>query len=151
LRRQLKRTDDDIDRHIRRSPLWQERVELLTSVTGVGPVTAATLLAEMPELGQLPGRQISALGGVCPYNRDSGRWRGKRMIWGGRSTVRAALYMAALVASQHNHVIKAFYQRLLAAGKPNKGALTACMRKLLIILNAILRSGQPWDPKIAVA
>lgn len=149
LRRQLKRSNDDIDGQIRKSPLWLERVELMTSVKGVGAVTAATLLAELPELGSLDRRKISALGGVCPYNRDSGKWRGKRTIWGGRSTVRATLYMAALVASQHNPVIKVFYQRLLAAGKPKKLALTACMRKLLIILNAIVRSGRPWDPTMA--
>jgi transposase len=151
LRRQLKHTNSDIDGQIRQSPLWRDRVELLTSVKGVGAVTAATLLADLPELGSLDRRKISALGGVCPYNRDSGSWRGRRMIWGGRSTVRAALYMAALVASRHNPVIKAFYQRLLAAGKPKKVALTACMRKLLTILNAILRSGRPWDPTMAQA
>jgi len=151
LRRQLKHTNGDIDGQIRQSPLWRDRVELMTSVKGVGAVTAATLLADLPELGSLDRRKISALGGVCPYNRDSGSWRGKRMIWGGRGTVRAALYMAALVASRHNPVIKAFYQRLLAAGKPKKVALTACMRKLLTILNAILRSGRPWDPTMAQA
>lgn len=151
LRRQLKRSNDDIDSQIRKSPLWLERVELMTSVKGVGAVTAATLLADLPELGSLDRRKISALSGVCPYNRDSGKWRGRRTIWGGRGTVRAALYMAALVASQHNPVIKAFYQRLLAAGKPKKLALTACMRKLLIILNAIVRSGRPWDPTMAPA
>lgn len=149
LRRQLKHTNSDIDGQIRQSPLWRDRVELMTSVKGVGAVTAATLLADLPELGSLDRRKISALGGVCPYNRDSGSWRGRRMIWGGRSTVRAALYMAALVASRHNPVIKAFYQRLLSAGKPKKLALTACMRKLLTILNAIVRSGRPWDPTMA--
>lgn len=146
LRRQLKHTNDDIDGQIRQSPIWRERVELMTTVQGVGTVTASTLLADLPELGRLGHRQISALAGVCPYNRDSGRRHGKRMISGGRRQVRAVLYMAALVATRHNPVIKTFYQRLLAAGKPKKVALTACMRKLLIILNAILRTGQPWNP-----
>jgi transposase len=150
LRRQLKHTNGDIDGQIRESPVWCEQVELMTSVKGVGQITAFTLLADLPELGLLDGRKISALGGVCPYSRESGKWRGKRMIKGGRATVRAALYMAALVASRHNPVIRAFYQRLLAAGKPKKVALTACMRKLLTILNAIVRTGQPWNPAFAV-
>jgi transposase len=149
LRRQLKHTNNDIDGQIRESPVWRDRVELMTSVTGVGQITAFTLLADLPELGLLDGRKISALSGVCPYNRDSGRRYGKRMIHGGRGTVRAALYMAALVASRHNPVIRAFYERLLAAGKPKKVALTACMRKLLLILNAIVRTGHPWNPALA--
>lgn len=149
LRRQLKYTNNDIDGQIRESPVWRDRVELMTSVTGVGQITAFTLLADLPELGLLDGRKISALSGVCPYNRDSGRRYGKRMIHGGRGTVRAALYMAALVASRHNPVIRAFYERLLAAGKPKKVALTACMRKLLLILNAIVRTGNPWNPALA--
>jgi transposase len=149
LRRQLKHTNDDIGGQIRQSALWRDRVELMTSVKGVGEVTAAKLLADLPELGALDRRKISALGGVCPYSRDSGRHRGKRMIWGGRASVRSALYMAALVASRHNPVIRAFYQRLLCAGKPKKVALTACMRKLLTILNAIVRTGHPWNPHFA--
>lgn len=149
LRRQLKSTNNDIDGQIRASPVWRERVELMTSVAGVGQITAFTLLADLPELGSLDRRKISALGGVCPYSRESGRWRGKRAISGGRGTVRAALYMAALVASRHNPVIRAFYERLLAAGKPKKVALTACMRKLLTILNAIVRTGRPWNPTLA--
>jgi transposase len=149
LRRQLKQTNGDIDGQIRESPVWRDRVDLMTSVKGVGQVTAITLLADLPELGLLDRRKISALGGVCPYSRDSGNWRGKRSISGGRGTVRAALYMAALVASRHNPVIRTFYQRLLAAGKPKKVALTACMRKLLTILNAIVRSRKPWNPAMA--
>lgn len=146
LRRQLKQTNGDIDGQIRKSPLWRNKVELMTSVKGVGTVTAATLLADLPELGSLDRRKISALGGVCPFNRESGKWRGKRMISGGRGTVRAVLYMATLVACRYNPVIRAFYQRLVAAGKPKKVALTACMHKLLIILNAILRTGRRWEP-----
>jgi transposase len=118
---------------------------LLDSVKGVGKATISTLLAEVPELGKLSGREVSALVGVAPINRDSGTMRGKRSIFGGRPDVRRVLFMAALVASRHNPVIKAFYQRLLAAGKPKKVALVACMRKLLTILNAMVRSGKPWD------
>ena len=118
---------------------------LLDSVKGVGKATISTLLAEVPELGKLSGREVSALVGVAPINRDSGTMRGKRSIFGGRPDVRRVLFMAALVASRHNPVIKAFYQRLLAAGKPKKVALVACMRKLLTILNAMVRSGKPWN------
>jgi len=122
-----------------------ELAALLDSVKGVGKATISTLLAEVPELGKLSGREVSALVGVAPINRDSGTMRGKRSIFGGRPDVRRVLFMAALVASRHNPAIKPFYQRLLAAGKPKKVALVACMRKLLIILNAMVRSGQPWD------
>ena len=122
-----------------------ELAALLDSVKGVGKATISTLLAEVPELGKLSGREVSALVGVAPINRDSGTLRGKRAIFGGRPDVRRVLYMAALVASRHNPVIKTFYQRLLAAGKPKKLALVACMRKLLTILNAMVRSGKPWD------
>jgi transposase len=122
-----------------------ELAALLDSVKGVGKATISTLLAEVPELGKLSGREVSALVGVAPINRDSGTMRGKRSIFGGRPDVRRVLFMAALVASRHNPVIKAFYQRLLAAGKPKKVALVACMRKLLTILNAMVRSGKPWD------
>ena len=108
-----------------------------------------TLLAQLPELGQLDRRRIAALVGVAPYNRDSGQWRGPRSIWGGRASVRAALYMSALVASRHNPVIRDFYQRLLARGKPKKSALTACMRKLLVILNAILKTNTPWQAPLS--
>ena len=122
-----------------------ELAALLDSVKGVGKATISTLLAEVPELGKLSGREVSALEGVAPINRDSGTMRGKRAIFGGRPDVRRVLYMAALVASRHNPVIKTFYQRLLAAGKPKKLALVACMRKLLTILNAMVRSAKPWD------
>lgn len=124
---------------------------LLDSVKGVGMATISTLLAEVPELGKLSGREVSALVGVAPVNRDSGAMRGKRSIFGGRPDVRRVLYMAALVASRYNPVIRAFYERLLSAGKPKKVALVACMRKLLIILNAIVRTGQPWDPALHAA
>jgi transposase len=122
-----------------------ELAALLDSVKGVGKATISTLLAEVPELGKLSGREVSALVGVAPINRDSGTMRGKRSIFGGRPDVRRVLFMAALVASRHNPVIKTFYQRLLAAGKPKKVALVACMRKLLTILNAMVKSSQPWD------
>jgi transposase len=122
-----------------------ELAALLDSVKGVGKATISTLLAEVPELGKLSGREVSALVGVAPINRDSGTMRGKRSIFGGRPDVRRVLFMAALVASRHNPVIKAFYQRLLTAGKPKKVALVACMRKLLTILNAMVRSNKPWD------
>lgn len=138
----------DLDRTLRErvqaSPLWREREDLLRSVPGVGPATAFTLLADLPELGTLDRKAIAALVGVAPLNRDSGTWRGRRGVWGGRARVRSALYMAALVATRHNPVIAAFYQRLCAEGKPKKLALTACMHKLLTILNAILRHGTPW-------
>lgn len=144
LRKQLDETDHDLDQMIRNSPLWQHKAELLQSVPGMGRVTATTVLAQLPELGTLSRRAISGLVGVCPYSRESGLMRGRRTIWGGRAPVRAALYMAALVASRHNPVIRAFYQKLLAAGKLKKVALVACMRKLLVILNAMVRHNQPW-------
>lgn len=146
LDRELAMTDSDLEGMVRQSPVWRERDDLLQSVPGIGPVVARTLLAELPELGQLTRRAIAKLVGVAPLNRDSGRWRGHRSVHGGRKTVRAALYMAALVATRHNAVIKGFYQRLLALGKPKKVALVACMRKLLTILNHMLRTGQPWTP-----
>lgn len=148
LEQELEDLDQDLDNQLRNSPLWREKENLLCSVKGVGPVTATTLLAELPELGQLDRRKIAALVGVAPFNRDSGRQRGKRAIWGGRASVRQVLYMATLSASQHNPVIRAFYQRLLQAGKPNKVALVACMRKLLTILNAMIRHGTPWQPQL---
>ena len=124
---------------------------LLQSMDGVGPATAAMLIAELPELGRLDARQIAALVGVAPFNRDSGKMRGKRMIGGGRAQVRRSLYMAALVATRFNRAIARFYQRLLSAGKPKKLALVACMRKLLTILNAMVRSGKPWDESLHAA
>lgn len=139
--------DDDLDQAIRSSPLWRERHDLLRSTPGVGPVLSRTLLAELPELGAINRKEIAALVGVAPLNRDSGHFRGKRRVWGGRAHVRSALYMAALVATRRNPVIKAFYERLLAMGKPKKVALTACMRKLLTILNAMARDHRSWQIK----
>jgi len=130
---------------IRSSPVWRERDNLLRSVPGVGPVLSSVLLADLPELGRLNRKEIAALAGVAPLNRDSGQLRGRRTVWGGRSHVRTTLYMATLVASRYNPVIKSFYQRLLSVGKPKKVALTACMRKLLTILNAMMRHEAPWE------
>lgn len=149
LEKRLGRVDDDLATLIRTSPLWREQDDLLQSVPGVGPVLATTLLAELSELGTLTRQQIAALAGVAPLNRDSGTLRGKRCIWGGRATVRAVLYMGALVATRCNPVLKAFYHRLLAAGKAKKVALVACMRKLLTILNAMLKHRTPWRPPCA--
>lgn len=146
LKRQLKGVDADLERRIHESPVWRAQEDLLRSVPGIGPVVSRTLIGELPELGHLSRREIAALAGVAPLNRDSGTLRGKRMVWGGRRSVRAALYMAALTASQRNPVIREFYQRLRARGKPPKVALTACMRKLLVIVNAMVRDGLPWDP-----
>ena len=130
---------------LRRSPVWREQDDLLRSVPGVGSQLSVALMADLPELGALGRRQIAALAGVAPMNRDSGAMRGRRAVSGGRGRVRAVLYMGALVASQHNPVIGSFYQRLLAAGKTKKLALTACMRKLLTILNSMMKSGQRWN------
>jgi transposase len=143
--------EDELNKTIRSSPLWRDKVALLRSVPGVGPMLAATIVAQLPELGVLTHKEIAALVGVAPLNRDSGHWRGKRTIWGGRPQVRAALYMSALVATQFNPLIRPFYQRLLATGKPKKLALTACMRKLLIILNAIAHRGLPWRSPASAA
>ncbi|HYA80947.1 MAG TPA: IS110 family transposase [Methylocystis sp.] len=143
LEKELAEVDGDIDAGVRASPAWREAEELLTSVPGVGPVTARTLIAELPELGRLDRRKLAALVGVAPFNRDSGTWRGHRMIAGGRTSVRCALYMAALVAIRHNPLIKAVYQRLIARGRPKKVAIIACLRQLLTILNAIVRDATP--------
>ena len=144
----LERELDDLDKRLRQtlrqSPVWREKDDLLRTVPGVGEQLSLTLLANLPELGTMDRRQVAALVGVAPYNRDSGTLRGKRTVWGGRARVRAALYMGALVASRYNPVIRDFYQRLLAAGKPKKLALTACMRKLLFILNSMLKHRSPW-------
>lgn len=145
LQAELTEIEVELDETIRATPIWCENEDLLKSVPGIGNIVARTLLAELPELGTLTRRQIAALVGVAPFSRDSGTMRGKRTIWGGRAQVRGALYMAALVASRCNPVIAAFYRRLLAAGKTKKLALTACMRKLLVILNAILRERNPWQ------
>lgn len=146
LQAELSELDSDIDGAIRGCPAWQADAELLQSVPGVGPATLRTLIAELPELGRLSRRKIAALVGVAPINRDSGSLRGRRTIAGGRPAVRAGLYMAALVASRANPVIAAHYKKLRAAGKTGKQALVACMRKLLVILNAILRDRKPWQP-----
>jgi transposase len=144
LEKELGRVDRELDEAVGESETWRANEELLRSVPGVGAVLARTLLAELPELGTLPRRRLCALVGVAPFNRDSGTFRGKRQVWGGRAPVRAALYMGALVATRHNPVIGEFYERLLAAGKPKKVALVACMRKLLSILNAVMRDRVPW-------
>ncbi len=151
LTRQLAMTDTDIGTMVRASPVWRARDDLLRSVPGIGPIVSRTLLAALPELGHLDRRAIAKLVGVAPLNHDSGTWRGRRTIHGGRAHVRAVVYMGALVASRRNVVLKAFYDRLLAAGKPKKLALVACMRKLLTILNAMLRTQQPWSPLLATA
>ncbi len=149
LQRQLEQLNKDLGTLIRSSPVWRAKEKLLGTAPGVGPVLTVTLLADLPELGRLNRREIAALVGVATFNRDSVSWRGKRTVWGGRSQVRATLYMAALVASRFNPVIRAFYQRLCEAGKPKKVALTACMRKLLTILNSMLKHNQPWNPDLA--
>ena len=145
----LKQELDDLDKNLRqtfrRSPVWREKDDLMRSVPGIGEQISLTLLAYLPELGTLNRRQIAALVGVAPFNRDSGTLRGRRTVWGGRAGVRTALYMGAMVASRHNPVIRDFYQRLLLAGKPKKVALTACMRKLLTILNSMLKHGRSWQ------
>src|SRR5213594_4811446 len=149
LERELTHTDTDLAQTIRQSPVWREKEDLLRSVPGVGPVLTTTLLANLPELGTLTGKQIAALVGVAPLNRDSGTLRGKRTVWGGRAQVRAVLYMGALVAARYNPVIRAFYHRLCAAGKAKKVALTACMRKLLTILNAMMKHRTPWRAQVS--
>ena len=145
LERELRMTDTDLGEMVKNSPVWRERDELVQSVPGVGPVLSRTLLADLPELGRLSRREIAKLVGVAPLSRDSGTMRGRRFVQGGRATVRAVLYMAALVATKRNAVIRAFYQRLVAAGKPKKLALVACMRKLLTILNTMVRTGTRWN------
>lgn len=149
LQQQLAELDQELADLIQSSPVWRARDTLLQSVPGVGPTTATVLVADLPELGTLNRKQIAALVGVAPHNRDSGSYRGKRSVWGGRAAVRASLYMATLVATRCNSVIKDFYARLCAAGKPKKVALTACMRKLLTILNHMLHTQTPWNPATA--
>ena len=148
LERQLSDVDSDLDAMIRKSPLWAAKRDLLQTVPGVGPNLSRTLLAELPELGLLSHKQIASLVGVAPFSRDSGIFRGKRMIWGGRAPVRSALYLSVWSASRWNPVIRLFYNRLRAKGKPAKVAQVACMRKLLTILNAMVRDGRQWDPSI---
>jgi transposase len=142
----IKATDKDIKTMVRKSPVWKARDELLQSVPSVGPVVSTCLMANLPELGTLSHKQIAALVGLAPLNRDSGNFRGKRSIWGGRGQVRSTLYMAALVGTTRNPDLKIFYERMLLAGKPKKVALIACMRKLLCQLNAVCRDNRPWSP-----
>lgn len=149
LERRVDDVDEDIDGAIKRSPVWRVKDDLLQSVPGIGPTVARTLLAELPELGQLDRRAIAALVGVAPFNRDSGRSRGRRYIRGGRASLRASLYMGALVAARHTPVLRAYYQRLRDAGKPSKVALVAVMRKLLTIVNAMMKHQLKWQPQSA--
>lgn len=151
LRRELASVEEDLNHTLRQSPVWREQDDLLRGVPGVGPMLSLTLLTELPELGQLTHKQIAALVGVAPFNRDSGTLRGQRHIWGGRAPVRTVLYMATLSAVRYNPVIRAFYQRLCAAGKVKKVALVASMHKLLIILNAMLRHKTAWHPTLQEA
>lgn len=146
LEKELTSVDTDIDDAIRASPAWREKEDLLASVPGIGPVTARTLIAELPELGRLGRRQMAALAGLAPWTRQSGQWRGKSFIGGGRASVRTALFMAAMVARRCNPCLKAFFDRLVATGKAKMTALIAVARKLLTILNAILRDQKPWQP-----
>jgi transposase len=145
LEKELAELDGDIDEGVRSSPAWREKEDLLASVPGIGPVIARTLIAELPELGQLGRKQIAALAGLAPFTRQSGQWRGKSFIAGGRKSVRTALFMGALVAKKHNPILKAFFDRLVAAGKSKMVALIAVARKLLTILNAILRDNKSWQ------
>jgi transposase len=145
LQHELREIDRDLDGTVRGTPAWRETEDLLASVPGIGPITARTLIAELPELGLLDRRRIAALAGVAPINRDSGAMRGRRMIMGGRTTVRNALFMATVSATPWNPIIRVFYQRLTQAGRPAKVARVACMRKLLTILNAVLRDRRPWN------
>jgi len=149
LQQQIKELDGDLNDRLRSSPIWREKEDLLRGIKGVGPILSATLLAEVPELGLLDRRQIAKLVGVAPLNNDSGKHSGKRTIWGGRAAVRAVLYMAALSATRYNAALRDLYQRLVAVGKPRKVALVACMRKLLTICNAVLRTRQPWRAETA--
>jgi transposase len=147
LEEQLRDIDKDLDEQLRSTPIWREKDDLLQSVPGVGPVLSRTLLAQVPELGTLDRGKIAALVGVAPLNRDSGTMRGKRSIWGGRAAVRTVLYMATVAATRHNPVIRAVYERLIAGGKAKKVALVACMRKLLVTLNAMMRDQKRWLPE----
>ena len=146
LEKELAALDQDIDTTVRGTPAWRAKEDLLASVIGIGTITARALIADLPELGALNRRQIAALAGVAPYTRQSGQWRGKSFIAGGRPTIRAALFIATMAAVRHNPAIRDFRQRLIARGKPKMVAMIACMRKLLTILNAILRDQTPWKP-----
>jgi transposase len=149
LEKELAEIDSELDDHVRGSPVWAEKEDLLASVPGVGPVVARTLIAELPELGSLDRRKIAALVGLAPWTRQSGQWRGRSFIGGGRKNVRKVLFMAAMVAARHNPTLKTFRDTLVASGKPKLVALIAVARKLLIILNAIVRDKRPWQPKSA--
>jgi len=149
LQAEIEALEQQISQAIKANPEWTETAKRVESVPGVGFITAATLVADLPELGQLNRQKIAALVGLAPFNHDSGKQRGKRRIFGGRTSVRSVLYMATLSAIRHNPIIKSFYQRLLAKGKLKKVALTACMRKLLVILNAMVKNGQDWSPSMA--
>lgn len=146
LEKELAELDREIDDTVRGSPAWREKEDLLTSVPGIGPKTAYTLIAELPELGTLDRKTVASLAGLAPYTRQSGRWKGKSMIGGGRKHVRSAVFIAAMVACRYNKTLKAFYDRLLRAGKAKLPAIVAVARKLLTILNAILRDKKPWQP-----
>ena len=146
LQKELESLDGGIDAAVKASPVWRANEKLLISVPGVGPVISRTLLAEMPELGTLSPKKIASLAGVAPFTRQSGQWRGKSFISGGRAPVRAALFMGAMVAAKYNPILKTFYRRLVEAGKPKKIAIIAVARKLLTILNAIVRDQKPWQP-----
>lgn len=148
LEQRIRELDEEIEQLSQAHEQWRSHQALLTSTPGIGPVIATTLIAMLPELGQVSDKRISALVGVAPLNRDSGKYRGARTTWGGRANVRALLYMGALVGIQHNPVLKAFYARLLAQGKAKKVVLTACMHKLVRILNAMIRDGKPWQPTV---
>ena len=147
LKKRIKDTDDDLDRFVRTSTIWSDKDQLLQSTPGVGPIMSLTLLAKLPELGSLNRKQIAHLVGVAPLNHDSGMHRGKRKVWGGRAEVRRVLHMATLVGVKHNPVLKVFYNRLVESGKPKKVALTACMRKLVTILNCMVKNGEYWHQK----
>lgn len=147
LQRQLEKVDRELDKRVEEQTEWREKKEIMLSMPGIGPTVVNTLMGDLPELGQLNQKQVAALTGVAPYNRDSGKLRGKRRIRGGRHTVRTMLFMAVLTAIQHNKVIRAFYQHLVAQGKHKKVALTACIRKMVTILNAMIRDGNRWDEK----
>lgn len=144
MKKEVENIDKDLRGKIESSPVWQVKDNLLQSIPGVGKVLSSTILAELPELGKLNRKQIAALVGVAPYNCDSGNMRGKRAVWGGRAAIRSVLYMATVVSITHNPVIKAFYDRLVEKGKAKKVALVACMRKLLVIMNAIMKTEKPW-------
>lgn len=144
LTKQIERIDQQLDDTIKKSPLWRAREQLLISVPGIGPHTARTMLAILPELGQMNRREIASLGGLAPYTRESGKWKGKRFIGGGRSEIRAALYMAALSSTRRHSTFSQFYRSLREQGKPHKVAITACMRKMLTVMNAVLRDQKPW-------